>query len=1767
MSGACSRELAQSLHNGLPPGTIPSGLLVANVAKAESLEDLVREVDLVHRSPVVFTVSQPQRFPQLLTASPGEGFAEWTAPTGREPSGQFLMEFDRVICVPGQRVGLLCPCEGQYEGQAWHRHPLHVRILQRGLGLLRPGGRLVFAALAQHPVENEAVIAAALSRYGPSVQIEDATRQLACPSSLGCTSWSIPNPNKGEEPSHFLSWDDVPLKLRGGKVLRTMFPPRHSEPNGLELGSQLARCLRVGVGPGLFLAVLVKESTAPRICSSPCPVEEDEQSSFPPGSNIMVRASGAFARVVGRGSGPYAGLVKIRYPDRSTYHLEASELQPLSTRAAASPAFTAFKAACLAVTTMSTLFCITRSRRTHTIFHRLKWHSGALLSACIAFACMRSRRRGGRSPVVVEKSPLPGSRVVRGCANVPRPVQSFCSFFGWDLCWEKFRDCLAYRTADKRDLYLVSAAVFQLRVPEQLRQALCGMPVLTRCDVLEKRYWGTGDLKPRSTLTAFLRKHASRRRLHFQDALLQEILDTGRLSLEKACTLESQGQLEGLDSCTSAGILRPGCVLILRSEADDPENSECWLGVLGSRHLEIPEVLHGAGGYSRLSRSTHCLACDMALVARRITRPGWTWTFPLQQVRCSAGSSSDILTASAATDVARLGGAIAARLRQVGSASIRCIGPKAAYRSVKSVVNASDYLSRDPDALEDRFLGMEVSESKARSREQAEHSNELHLRVHPVQLPAGAFQKSKPAVELLVGASTQPGKAAAAMAGALRPMGGGHGKYPLVRGIGTIAIHRALVAAYLAQNYLDNDDRGVRFLVVPRFVQEVVMMVRIMLAGDFERYRHGSARIANLSLSHEGQAMSASQLVASGDVRPPHCAWSRFGSASSLDPLGGGTTIAVSFTQGDKIEVEFFLYTRGYERGFAPLHAGWNAVLSVTLCSSRPSNWVWLRATESKMKLLGNRKSKKQKLSRKYNIQKRIREHKRRVKKEAKKLGLKKRVRKDPGIPNSLPWKAELLAEIEAKKAKREEELARKKQEAKNKVKQDRLEQQRQSQELRQQKDAERRKKRAEQVRLSSLYHRLLHATRFSVCAEEAEGLSLGKLGKRPLRAARLAGATPAIRPAGPSTLGEDVSLAVTTPVPFEAATISGDSSPAALFGDSMTFQQRDSGPRRQLPAEAPSAGYGDTADYRDTVFAEQGLRLPPQAIAQPTRFTYNADLRMRRLDYVSPSRGPTPTPTASASTGTSQHRTTSRTGIYANKSRGLTRRLWLFNDILYTGKFPSKLDRLAQKFWIIKLDVRKAFDSMSQRYLSELVTATVGKDLPWEACLGAVEKQFALQRLEINTEKTMVDGGSRVPLTFANPPGETDGAPEQTLRGTSAGGGENSAFQLAAVAGENWADVAQDWIRWQLRLMVMAPLTLMENRLGTASSQGHRCVMNCSTDLLAESSVCESGRNNMLVSTPAFGGVASIERLRQANRFLALQKADSLVQPMFALSIAMTATCGVHEQWTTRADIRREQLCAKQRPLYLNEGWVQFSFLCFFILSSPDNIKLLQPKRHALKKVLECPAWQPVPSCTARWTSSDALLRHEAKAEQKWVGLPLVRQRSERFQVVRQTATLEQACEQRQLRVLLLEIAPVGGGCLAKERMKADKESTNVLPVPASKSMQALVKDPAIVGAQSGRELLPYCLDTNKLVFLDEQDYVRLFRTELEEQARRAILRRKRCFLPFDDCVKWVRAMGLWDNQEEWEEPLGKLGQWKGWAYFLGAPGTEASPDREGTT
>ena len=78
---------------------------------------------------------------------------------------------------------------------------------------------------------------------------------------------------------------------------------------------------------------------------------------------------------------------------------------------------------------------------------------------------------------------------------------------------------------------------------------------------------------------------------------------------------------------------------------------------------------------------------------------------------------------------------------------------------------------------------------------------ELRFNVLPIQLPAEELKipSSGGYTDLLVGTGTIAGKAAAAMAGAMRPQGGGHGKYPVVRAMGSVAVHRAMVAGLLAQ--------------------------------------------------------------------------------------------------------------------------------------------------------------------------------------------------------------------------------------------------------------------------------------------------------------------------------------------------------------------------------------------------------------------------------------------------------------------------------------------------------------------------------------------------------------------------------------------------------------------------------------------------------------------------------------------------------------------------------------------------------------------------------------------------------------------------------------------------------------------------------------------------------------------------------------------------------------------------------------------------------
>ncbi|KAF4093607.1 hypothetical protein AMELA_G00004050 [Ameiurus melas] len=65
--------------------------------------------------------------------------------------------------------------------------------------------------------------------------------------------------------------------------------------------------------------------------------------------------------------------------------------------------------------------------------------------------------------------------------------------------------------------------------------------------------------------------------------------------------------------------------------------------------------------------------------------------------------------------------------------------------------------------------------------------------------------------------------------------------------------------------------------------------------------------------------------------------------------------------------------------------------------------------------------SKRMSCAKRFKIQKKIREHHRKVRKEAKKSGIRRKIKKDIGVPNSAPFKEEVLREAEQRKQELEE--------------------------------------------------------------------------------------------------------------------------------------------------------------------------------------------------------------------------------------------------------------------------------------------------------------------------------------------------------------------------------------------------------------------------------------------------------------------------------------------------------------------------------------------------------------------------------------------------------------------------------------------------------------------------------------------------------------------------------------------------------------------------
>lgn len=246
-----------------------TGLLIANDTDYKRAGMLTHQVKRLNFPNLIVTNHDASIFPSVeLPSKPGE-------------KKQYL-KYDRILAD--------VPCSGDGTARknpnVWSKwtpkdglglHNLQLRILFRGLQMLKKGGRLVYSTCSMNPVENEAVVAAAIEACGgiSKVQLVDASGYLPnLKRKPGLNKWKVYDTSAvggGEKTAHlFNSWDafvkakqkydkEEPERQFSSKIAPGCFPPIATSD---EERIPLERCVRVyphlqDTG-GFFIAILEK---------------------------------------------------------------------------------------------------------------------------------------------------------------------------------------------------------------------------------------------------------------------------------------------------------------------------------------------------------------------------------------------------------------------------------------------------------------------------------------------------------------------------------------------------------------------------------------------------------------------------------------------------------------------------------------------------------------------------------------------------------------------------------------------------------------------------------------------------------------------------------------------------------------------------------------------------------------------------------------------------------------------------------------------------------------------------------------------------------------------------------------------------------------------------------------------------------------------------------------------------------------------------------------------------------------------------------------------------------------------------------------------------------------------------------------------------------------------------------------------------------------------------------------------------------------------
>ncbi|PHT64937.1 hypothetical protein T459_29362 [Capsicum annuum] len=235
--GSKTFQLLEMIHHLAEPGTLPSGMVLANDVDVQRCNLLIHQTKRMSTANLIVTNHEAQHFPSCRLDRNCANGSE-TQKVSELDINQ--LQFDRVLCdVPCSGDGTLrkAPdiwrkCLGLWN--CWFSVYNLYTMLR--LSLLKVGGRMVYSTCSMNPIENEAVVAEVLRRCGVSVELVDVSSEL--PQLVrrpGLKKWKVRD--KG---AWWTSYKDVP-ECRRNAIVPGMFPSGNTYVDASEKNDDATR--------------------------------------------------------------------------------------------------------------------------------------------------------------------------------------------------------------------------------------------------------------------------------------------------------------------------------------------------------------------------------------------------------------------------------------------------------------------------------------------------------------------------------------------------------------------------------------------------------------------------------------------------------------------------------------------------------------------------------------------------------------------------------------------------------------------------------------------------------------------------------------------------------------------------------------------------------------------------------------------------------------------------------------------------------------------------------------------------------------------------------------------------------------------------------------------------------------------------------------------------------------------------------------------------------------------------------------------------------------------------------------------------------------------------------------------------------------------------------------------------------------------------------------------------------------------------------------